>query len=171
MSEFTTIASVRCRRSDPRDQAALSACLRDPALQRALFGTTLRADERERYVIDMTRRDGWDTYRVAGFVATVGDDERIAGAACVHDGYLSFFVVEPHRGRGIAGTLLGHVASTLSTWGAERLVACVEPGNTASRRVLERLGFRELERAPFTTARGAAPRSLVVYAKALKGRS
>lgn len=70
-------------------------------------------------------------------------------------------------GRGYA-TELGRalLAHAFDVLGAERVVALVEPGNAASRRVLEKLGMREVETRTaygrphllYETTRPAAPR-------------
>lgn len=159
------------RQCTPSDHDGLADCLRDETLQRQWLGAIVRADELNRYLIDMTRHRSWVEHRIVAFVATVGAGAHIAAAARIDGISLSYFVVEPLRRQGIGSALVRHVMAALSHAGVQELSACVAPDNTASRRLLLRCGFREVEHAAFITTPGGVPQTLVVHAAGLKGTS
>lgn len=168
MSEARS-AFPQFRQSIPSDHDGLAACLRDETLQRQLLGTVVRVDELNRYLIDMTRHRSWVEHRTIAFVATGGACGHIAGAARVDGISLSYFVVEPWRRQGLGSALVRHVMAALSQEGVRELSACVTPDNTASRRLLLRCDFHEVEHAAFITTPGGVPQTLVVYTARLNG--
>lgn len=100
-------------------------------------------------------------------IGTVGFYRGFAGGA----GELGYVLASAHRGRGLAGEAAAAAcAYGFENLGLERIVAWTEPGNTASRRLLERLGFledgtddgslryrRERPQAQDSSASGASP--------------
>jgi ribosomal-protein-alanine N-acetyltransferase len=73
-------------------------------------------------------------------IGTVGFYRGFTGGA----GELGYVLAAAHRGRGLAGEAAAAACGYgFDGLGLERIVAWTEPGNVASRRLLERLGFRE----------------------------
>lgn len=73
-------------------------------------------------------------------IGTVGFYRGFAGGA----GELGYVLASAFRGRGLGGEAAAAAcAYGFDGLGLERIVAWTEPGNVPSRRLLERLGFRE----------------------------
>ena len=80
------------------------------------------------------------------------DSGDLAGMISIHEivrgnfqsGYLGYYAFAPHNGRGyITLGLKAVVAEAFRKRGFHRLEANIQPGNTASRRLVQRLGFRK----------------------------
>jgi [ribosomal protein S5]-alanine N-acetyltransferase len=68
-------------------------------------------------------------------------NEIVRGAFC--SGYLGYYAFVPHHGQGyMSDGLCQVIERAFSRLALHRLEANVQPGNTASRRLVERLGFR-----------------------------
>jgi ribosomal-protein-alanine N-acetyltransferase len=85
---------------------------------------------------------GYFVLNEAGELAGVINISEIV-AGCFHSGYLGYYVFVPHQSRGLMSAGLRAVLS--EAFGAlrlHRLEANIQPDNTASRRLVERIGFR-----------------------------
>jgi ribosomal-protein-alanine N-acetyltransferase len=79
------------------------------------------------------------------------EDGHLAGMICISEivrgnfqsGYLGYYAFAPHNGRGhMTLGLKAVVADAFRKRGFHRLEANIQPGNEASRRLVQRLGFR-----------------------------
>lgn len=113
--------------------------------------------------IEQTRR--WLAGMVALSEADTDDfvleyEGRVIGkAGCWRPGEIGFILHSDYWGKGLArealSTVMDHIFAHLP---ADRLKADVDPRNTASLRLLERLGFREIGRAERTIQVGGGGR-------------
>ena len=133
--------SVVLRERRDEDAVAVFDMERDPAsVHQAAFGPE-HPDDREAFDARWQRiRDG------AGLARPIEIDGRVAGSVfsfVADERYVGYWIERSHHGRGIASTALAQFIRTID----ERpLWAWVAEDNTASRRVLERCGFREVGR-------------------------
>jgi ribosomal-protein-alanine N-acetyltransferase len=110
-------------------------------LHRGLISVPLSASEFAEYV------ERFDGVSAAGFVIRVNDTGRLAGLVNIRDiarsgGVLGFggFTATAGNGYVAEGVLLA-VRYAFAELGLDHLEALVQPGNTASRRLLEKAGF------------------------------
>ena len=93
-------------------------------------------------------------------VLEIGDMTRRDGASAVL-GHAGFEVDEEHRRRGYATRAIRLLRSVGDHLGQRTLWILIEPGNTPSRRAVERAGFRlvdEIDTLPSARALGLGPR-------------
>jgi [ribosomal protein S5]-alanine N-acetyltransferase len=129
------------------DLDAFAAVTGDPELMRYVGdGTTLSREETAGW-IDVTARnqlrDGWTTWAVAdrttgaliGYAGLVhGDEDAIE---------VTYVLGRDSWGRGLAGEIVAAlVEHAFTVRGLTELRATIDPRNTASRRVVEKAGFR-----------------------------
>ncbi len=88
----------------------------------------------------------WPDHDCLGFVAAIGD--QVVGLLLLEDvadrsAIIGYYVSSAARGRGVATAAVGALVQVAQQdVGLLRLVADIDPGNGASRRVAERNGFR-----------------------------
>jgi ribosomal-protein-alanine N-acetyltransferase len=139
---------VRLRDFVPDDLDATMAIVGDPAVTRWLsFDTRTRADQARRLADDVARAqaDPRPDYYLAVEVAETAELVGFArlgpgnGHRCGEVGYA---IRRDHQRRGYAGEATGLLLGlAFSDLGLHRVTAATGPDNTASRAVLERLGF------------------------------
>jgi RimJ/RimL family protein N-acetyltransferase len=138
---------VVVRSLEPGDLDAFAAVTGDPELMRYVGdGTTLSREDTAGWITTTARnqlRDGWTTWAVAD--RTTG--ELLGYAGLVHgDGdsiEITYVLRREHWGRGLAGEIVAAlVEHAFAVRGLPELRATIDPRNAASRRVVERAGFR-----------------------------
>jgi [ribosomal protein S5]-alanine N-acetyltransferase len=88
----------------------------------------------------------WPDHDCLGFVAVIGD--QVVGLLLLEDvadrsATVGYYIASARRGHGVATAAVGAlVQAAQEDVGLLRLVADIDPGNVASRRVAERTGFR-----------------------------
>lgn len=117
------------------------------ALESRLFGASAYSPEALRQL--------WDLFRPLHFVAEDGDGHTtgyvLAALALGPEGrgwILALGVVPEARGQGLGVELVASAARALAAHGAREVRATVAPGNGASRAVLARAGFRQIDEDP-----------------------
>ena len=153
----TSRLTLRAMRPD--DAPALAGYRSDPDVARYQdWNMPFTLDDAVRFV-DGIARLSWpvldDWYQVA-----VDLDGRMIGDVGVHqsadgrEATIGYTLAREHQGLGYATEAVAAVIEHLFAAGAERINASIDPANTASARLLDRLGFRLVRR---TTAivRGA----------------
>ena len=131
---------LRERRDDDAD--AVFDMERDPAsVYQAAFGPE-HPDDRAAFDARWQRvRSG------AGIAKIIEVDGHVAGSVVsfIADErrYVGYWIARPYQGRGIASTALAQFIRSIDE---QQLWAWVAEDNAASRRVLERCGFREVDR-------------------------
>ena len=134
----------------PEDLDAFAAVTGDPELMRYVGdGTTLTREETADWITTTARnqlRDGWTTW--AATDRTTG--ALLGYAGLVHGDADSIEVTYVLRrdawGRGLAGEIVAAlVEHAFTVRGLAELRATIDPRNAASRRVVERAGFRAVE--------------------------
>ena len=153
---------VRLRDFVPDDLDATMAIVGDPAVTRWLsFDTRTRADQARRLADDVARAqaDPRPDYYLAVEVAETAELVGFArlgpgnGHRCGEVGYA---IRHDHQRRGYAGEATGLLLGlAFSDLGLHRVTAATGPDNTASRAVLERLGFTFEGRIASTSSRTA----------------
>lgn len=92
--------------------------------------------------VEASGADAWGSYVVEHDGVPVGTVGAAGGLSPDGDQELGYGLVPSARGQGLATEAVAAVAAVLErTPGVRRLVAEVQPGNSASMRVLHRLGF------------------------------
>jgi len=139
---------LRLRQFRPEDAAGIHACFGDAGAMRFWnYPVFTRMIESERAVRNMT--ECTPAYYRHWAVAEAGSD-RCVGMASYHDGHIrsrrasiGYFIAPAEQGKGLGteavSAVLEHCFGAL---GMHRLEAYVRPENVASRRLVERLGFR-----------------------------
>jgi ribosomal-protein-alanine N-acetyltransferase len=132
-------------RAHERELAALHA---DERVMKTMGGSTATPQE-SRAWIERNLRHGQEpglgifVFRERGSAAFVGRGAirriEIGGAEEVEVGYA---LVAEHWGRGLATEMAGSLVAHAEERGLAGLVAYTEPSNAASRRVMEKVGFR-----------------------------
>jgi ribosomal-protein-alanine N-acetyltransferase len=123
----------------------LEAVARSRSLHGAWVTPPATPSEFERYLARLEDRSAHFSYLIrtdsGGLAGVVNVSEVVRGAFC--SGYLGYYAFVPHDGTGCMKRGLTHVVS--ECFGKEelhRVEANIQPGNTASRGLVERLGFR-----------------------------
>jgi RimJ/RimL family protein N-acetyltransferase len=131
----------------PADLDAFTAVTGDPELMRYVGdGTTLTREETAGWIETTARnqlRDGWTTWAVAdretdaliGYAGLVhGDEDAIE---------VTYVLGRDQWGRGLASEIVAAlVEHAVTVRGLTELRATIDPRNAASRRVVEKAGFR-----------------------------
>ena len=148
MTAEITTGRLQLRRAKPEDAADLFAVFSDPRAMR-YWSTPPHAGigETERWLDSMITIDP-----VTGDDFVIERDGRVIGkAGAWRLPELGFILHPDHWGQGLAHEALGAVIAHLfATHPLDRLTADVDPRNTASLRLLTRLGFAETGRAART---------------------
>lgn len=107
-------------------------------------------------LVDLANREEWFKVRLArGFPVLVADvGGQVAGYASYgdwrafegfrHTAEHSVYIHPDHRGAGLGRKLMQALVDNASERGIHVMIACVEAGNTASIRLHESLGFRNV---------------------------
>jgi RimJ/RimL family protein N-acetyltransferase len=108
------------------------------------------ADDGARFIANAN--DQWDRGEAAYLAIVDADDGRVLGGCDLsdldgaRDGEpvdVGYWIAAPERGRGLAGRAIGQLVEwAAAELGATRFFLEVEPDNTPSVRLAERLGFR-----------------------------
>ena len=131
----------------PDDLDAFAAVTGDPELMRYVGDGTPLSRQQTAEWIDITARnqlrDGWTTWAVADRTT----DELIGYAGLVHGDEdsieVTYVLGRDHWGSGIAGGIVAALVDhAFGVRGLPELRATIDPRNAASRRVVERAGFR-----------------------------
>jgi [ribosomal protein S5]-alanine N-acetyltransferase len=140
-------ARMRGARPQPEDAEFLAALLGDPLVGATLGGT--RAPEEAAEILEMHRahwvREGfgywiWRQLATGEPVARGGMQRATVEGEPVVE--LGWAVRSDHWGQGLATELGAAVLATAAGIGLSQVVAYTLPHNTASRRVMEKLGMR-----------------------------
>jgi ribosomal-protein-alanine N-acetyltransferase len=84
----------------------------------------------------------WVLTESGGIAGVVNISEIIRGR--FRSGYLGYYAFAPHAGRGyMTAGLRGVVSKAFRSLGLHRLEANIRPGNTKSRQLVRRLGFKK----------------------------
>ena len=139
---FTT-ARLRLRPLEPRDAKALHACYGDPEAMRFWDSAPSRD------VAETKARIGRNTPRFAAWAILSKDGKRFLGMVNYHHRHAShrrlevgYILARPHWRKGLMHeamtAFLGYCFGALAN---HRVEALIEPGNAASRGLVEKLGF------------------------------
>jgi [ribosomal protein S5]-alanine N-acetyltransferase len=131
----------------PADLDAFAAVTGDPELMRYVGdGTTLSRTETAGWIGTTARnqlRDGWTTWAVADRAtgALIGYAGLVHGDADAIE--VTYVLARQWWGHGLAGEIVGALVDhAFRVRGLTELRATIDPGNVASRRVVEKAGFR-----------------------------
>lgn len=135
-------ARLRLRPRSPDDAEALHPAFADPDLMR--WWSSAPHDTLEQTRADLARiAPEWRSWAIA-----LKDDDCAIGFVAVGEkrqgnvSEIGYMLVRPHWGGGIAAEAVSAVIDQLFAEGQRRVFADTDPDNSASRRLLERLGFR-----------------------------
>ncbi|MDH5671971.1 MAG: GNAT family N-acetyltransferase [Myxococcales bacterium] len=146
-SEPRGVDRVRLSQVAPDDEAEFLAAVRrsrrlhrpwvhPPATSKAFRGYLERTAD-DRFVALVARVQGGQ------LAAVVNVSEMVRGGFC--SAYLGYYAFEPFAGRGMMTRALAQAISmAFGHYGLHRLEANIQPGNAASRALVQKLGF-ELE--------------------------
>jgi RimJ/RimL family protein N-acetyltransferase len=143
-----TAGALHLRPPEPADIDAITRACQDPEIQTyTRVPAPYRREDAERFVTEVSP-EGWSSGGAATFMAldaTTGAVLASAGLHGIADGAaeIGFWVAASARRQGVGRTAVGAVCR----WGfgaldLERISWVAVVGNTGSRRLVERLGFR-----------------------------
>lgn len=163
-------ARLTLRAMAPADAPALSAYRNDPDVARFQeWGLPYPPEDARRFIDGM---DGlsWpvldDWYQVA-----IDLGGRMIGDVGVHrsadgrEATIGYTLAPEHRGLGYATEAVAAVIDHLFAEGTERINASIDPANTASARLLDRLGFRLVRHATSAVRGETVPDDQYVLAR------
>ncbi|MGP3686417.1 GNAT family N-acetyltransferase [Streptomyces sp. IBSNAI002] len=148
--EHTTLKTARLelRPFSPSDEDEVYAACQDPDIQRWTLVPSPYGREHAHGFVNEVVPGGWREDTAYAFAVRLGGDGPLVAAVGVHvhgtDSYeIGYWAVKEHRGRGYTTEAVGAVARWAFTEvGAVRLEWRAEAGNTGSRLVAEKAGFR-----------------------------
>lgn len=135
----------------PADLSELYAIQSDPSVSRFTYRPVDEADAEKRYAAHEAERATWGL--APWVVRRVGENRIIGHGGLGIDAFdpgwgpeVLYFFHPDYWGCGYATELARHaVVFAFETLGLERICSFARPGNTASVRVLEKVGFRKQE--------------------------
>jgi len=103
--------------------------------------TTLQFDAYLKRIRRKTHLGYWVVTQQGELAGVINISEIVRGSFC--SGYLGYYAFAPHNGRGyMTQGLAAVLLDAFENQGLHRLEANIQPGNKASRSLVERLGFR-----------------------------